>query len=252
MFNVSDTQMDSLRRDRIRLFEMDLVQHLRGFAPRHMAVLGEEGELAAVRFGIERAGAQGFTARGPIRLFLETMFTLGGRFDEDPVYAEHFAGVFAPGDEERQMSRAKLLYTRLTAYLAECAGPGLVGPGGSAARLRERAATPLPDDLDMHAFLMNEAWLAQPKRVETLGEAGHARLISGALDRAGADGVRLQRSRALYGVLALYAGAGFGDDPLYPWIGGALRHPMVTDPDERAARLERRALTYLDAMPNPG
>ena len=35
-------------------------------------------------------------------------------------------------------------------------------------------------------------------------------------------------------------------------IGGALRHPLVADPDERAARLERRALTYLDAMQTPG
>lgn len=37
-------------------------------------------------------------------------------------------------------------------------------------------------------------------------------------------------------------------DPLYPWISYTLRHPGIATPAKRAARLERRALIWLEKV----
>ena len=41
-------------------------------------------------------------------------------------------------------------------------------------------------------------------------------------------------------------GHGCGADPLYPWIAGTLKDEAITDPETKAKRLERKALTWLE------
>ena len=41
-------------------------------------------------------------------------------------------------------------------------------------------------------------------------------------------------------------GHGCGSDPLYPWIAQTLRDETLKDPDAKAIRLEKKALTWLE------
>ena len=63
MLKISRAQFDAFRESRIRNFEVEMVEHLRNFAPRHIQVLGEAGALEAVQFGIDRAVASGYCVR---------------------------------------------------------------------------------------------------------------------------------------------------------------------------------------------
>lgn len=248
MLKISRGQFDALRESRIRNFESEMVEHLSNFAPRHIQVLGEAGTLKAVRFGIDRAVAIGFTACGPIRSFLETMMTLGGRFDEDPIYLDYFQGVFTDGDDTQQLSRAKMLYNRLCEYLEEVAGPGRVRFIDASRRLLARANDSVPENVPILEFLMWEAATGQPERMAYLGEDAHRVLLTRTLDLGQTMGLRSRRNQVLFGILALFAGHSFHDDPLYPWIARTLNKQSIGDMDARATRLESRAKLYLDAM----
>lgn len=54
------------------------------------------------------------------------------------------------------------------------------------------------------------------------------------------------RGAVLVTLLMLSFGHGCFADPLYPWIGATLRDPLIANPQARAERLERQALTWLD------
>ena len=72
-----------------------------------------------------------------------------------------------------------------------------------------------------------------------------------ALIREGIEGARsyrfsTDRGVALVIVLMLAFGHGCGTDPLYPWIARTLHNEAIADPEARAKRLEKKALTWLE------
>ena len=54
------------------------------------------------------------------------------------------------------------------------------------------------------------------------------------------------RGVVLVSVLMLAFGHGCAIDPLYPWIAKTFKDDTLTDPEARAKRLEKNALTWLD------
>jgi hypothetical protein len=76
--------------------------------------------------------------------------------------------------------------------------------------------------------------------------------LSRLVDEARSEARRLQfegaRAVALLCALKLAFGHACLRDPLYPWLARSLQQPQDTQPAQRAARLERRALTWLRAV----
>ena len=67
-------------------FERYMLAHLEDFSPLHGKSLGEAGMRNLIKVGRERAGRHGFTHRGPVKFYIETMILVGVDFDTDPQY----------------------------------------------------------------------------------------------------------------------------------------------------------------------
>ena len=246
MLVISRAQQEVFRSVARTAFEADMVEHLRTRSVFHAQALGDARLKAAVRFGIDRAAARGYSLRGPVRLWLELMFLFGGYFDEDPLLPAAAAPVITCDDPDRQMQLAERLHAVACDVLARTSGPDNVHNRAALGRLKSLVSgewVTQREGLEEQVF--STFALAHPQKIEVLGEGPHRRLIAIAIRQAERRGITTPAGIALFPVLAFIVGSGFARDPLYPWISRTLDSPRPMTPDERAARLERRARTYL-------
>jgi hypothetical protein len=230
-------------------YEDELVAHLRTFAPRLSQLRGEACLTAIVQTGVGQASRYGFTNRGPMRFYIELMFTFGGAFDSDPQYP-WIHDVLTGGDEADQMGRAALLYRRVNDYQdavigedSDAAVSALRRIGG--ARLEDL----VPDGRDVtHDGAILALRRFYPRKAKYLGGDALAALARSAFGRADAHGIATSRGRAL--LLGLMYGFGHGviDDPLYPWVRGVLDQARIPDPAARVRRLDARTRIYIDRV----
>lgn len=245
MLVIRSEQMERLRRAASRQFDSEMVRHLYGFAPRHCEVVGEACVREAVALGRSRADGYGFTRRGPVRFYLELMFQLGSGFDTDP-QLPWAAGLLRAGDTSDQMDRADRLHAALGDYLDRVAGPGNAWSIAALRRLRAQVdAPPAPAAPGFEAGLIAAMHDVYPEKAAFVGDAGLTVVIRAGAAQAAAHDVRSERGRTLFAVLMFALGHGFADDPLFPWIRTTLAD-TARDGEQRARRLERRAVTYLD------
>jgi hypothetical protein len=246
MLVIRKEQMDVFRVAAARAFEGEMVVHLAAFSPPLVEAVGEEPLRKAVRLGMERAASHGFNHRGPVRLYLELMLLLGSHFDTDP-QCPWATEILADRDSGSQTDRAGRLYERTMDYRAKVAGPKDAYTLNALRNIAVLARQPSTWPTDGFAgAMLREIALLYPEKVSYVGEEAISGLI-----RKGMDGARIQRfsttrGMALVVMLMFAMGHGCGWDPLYPWIAQTLRDGAVKDPDARAARLEKRALTWLE------
>ncbi|MBL8260644.1 MAG: hypothetical protein JNM60_12615 [Candidatus Competibacteraceae bacterium] len=226
-------------------FELEMVAHLAEFSPPLFKTLGERAMLDIVRFGMARAAQHGFDLRGPVRLYLEMMLLFGSYFDTDPQYP-WAADVLADRDAY-QMQRAEQLYGNILDYQEKVDGPDDVYAQAALGNIRLLAQQPLGLNTENFADgARYELTRIYPQKAAYIGNTALDALI-----RKGMDGARRQRfvtgrGAFLVVVLMLAFGHGCGADPLYPWIVRTLRDEKITDPETRAKRLEKKALTWLE------
>lgn len=79
-------QMQALEEVQLPEFEDSIVAHLKDFSPLHSESLGEVGIRTLIRVGMERAKQHGFTYRGTVKFYIETIILLGIDFHTDPQY----------------------------------------------------------------------------------------------------------------------------------------------------------------------
>lgn len=246
MLTIREAQNQVFAERARQAFEQEMVAHLAEFSPPLFKTLGEKPMLDIVRFGMARAEQQhGFDLRGPVRLYLEMMLLFGSYFDTDPQYP--WATEILTDRDTYQMQRADQLYEKVLDYQEKVDGP---------------------DGAYAHAALGNIGLWAQQSlglSSENFAEAAHYELTrlypqkaayigNAALDtliRKGMDGARRQRFGTVRGaflviLLMLMLGHGCGADPLYPWINRTFKDQSITDPEARAKRLEKKALTWLE------
>jgi hypothetical protein len=238
-------QIAALERASLNTFEVELVGHIQGFAPRHAEVIGDTGVLEVVRLGITRAAGYGLTNRGPIRFYIEVMFMFGSDFDTDPWLPWAVQCLNDPlvcG----QMERAEQLHAALVVYLEQVAG---CRNAYSIEALR-RINGARPEDYtvsapDFEDFAVSRLNYAHPQRCAYLGEPSLRSLIRSGMKMAKEYSADNILEVGLFVALMFALGHGFDHDPLFPWISGALNDPHVTDSNRRVERLYTRAKTYL-------
>lgn len=247
LLRIRNAQMAILARTRASQFEDEMVVHLRGFAPKHCAVIGEENVRRAIGLGVERATRYGFTSYGPVRFYLEMMFLFGSHFDTDP-QTTWASEVLRQGGLEPELARADRLHQRVTEYLRLVSGPDHVHIFQSLRYTRAAADRPLAftsDDLE--AGLLAEFGRAHPEKVTFLGKEPLRLLIRRGTEAAQAYDVHSARGIAVFCMIMFAAGHGFMDDPLLPWASQTLGAPeRQRDGEQLADKLQARGVIYLD------
>ena len=196
---------------------------------------------------MERADGHGFTYRGPVRLYLELMLLFGTYFDTDPQYP-WATEILTSRDSSSQMQRAERLYDLTMDYRAKVAGPEDAythkALRNMAAFARQKPLTLSADDFV--SAMLHEIALIYPEKAAYVGDQNLSLLIRKAMDGARVQRFSTTRGMALVVVLMVAFGHGCGADPLYPWIARTLKNETIVDPEARAMRLEKKALTWLD------
>jgi len=234
------------------LAQDDYVEGLKGrVAERvpHLARTLDADRLdALVRAAMAGAATQGFTLRGPVRLFLDLCIGFGSGFVDDPLYP-WAAEAIGDRDPLDQMARAETLYWRARAANAEIHGPdeghtrrALAALQAWAKREHDFAGLDLEDNAvaDMQAL--------HPQKAAHGGEAALRRLFRKAQAACGAHGVTEARPVTLTTALMFAFGAGCLSDPIYAWMGATLSDPGIATAGKRFERLERKSITWLDAV----
>jgi hypothetical protein len=245
MLQINQRQFDTFEREARESFETELLEHVKGFVPKHAKALGDEGCLKVIRLGIERAGAHGFTLRGPIRFYVELMIKLGSGFDTDP-QLPWVSAALADHAESDEMARAWRLYEAYQKY-----DEAVVGPEGKHAREAAGRSTGLkPADLDVPAGQDRTALMLAkmkeyyPEKAAAVGDATLARLLPLGTQRAAKYEITSDRGRMLFAVLMFTFGHQFDTDPVFPWVEGTLTSDRPDDPDRRAERVANKTLAF--------
>jgi len=241
-------QMEVFRAAALHSFEHEMLAHLAEFSPPLFRAVGDEQMRKAIRLGMERAGTWGLTLRGPVRLYLDLMLLFGSHFDSDPQYP--WAGeILAAGDAGSEMARADRLHARTMDYRRQVAGPEDIYTLTALRNITALARQPLEIDWEDYGPAMRrQIALVYPRKAAYIGDAGVDALVRKGLEGARRQGFSTVRGAILVTVLMLAFGHGCGADPLYPWIAGTLSKDTDGDPDVKARRLEKKALTWLDQV----
>lgn len=242
---IREQQMKQLRRMALQGYEDEMLVHLADFSPPLHATVGEAAMRAVIRQGIERARGYGFTLRGPVRLYLELMLLFGSRFDTDPQY--YWCGrILADSDKQPEMARAQKLYAITMDYRRKVAGAADVHAVQALRKLVWFAREPLrlgPHDFE--ADMLEALQEIYPQKVAYVGPDALRALIAQGVEFTRAQGFTTVRQAALMIGLMFGFGHACWADPLYGWIANTLRQDRISGADERAALLEKKALTWL-------
>ena len=249
---IRTSQFETLSNQTAAAFEQEMRDHLFDFAPEHCKVIEEAGVREVIRLGMKRAGAYGFTNRGPIRLYLELMFMFGSEFATDPQHpwAAPFLQETMPGD---QMQRAQGLYDATQKYLERVAGPNHHFSAVALRKTREEISQASAAQLkippqEMRPRLKSVLQRIYPEKSNYLEDRGLEQVIDIGFERAQENKVQHVRGIALFTFLVFALGHGICDDPLFPWIRRVLSDPLLVTPEDVAARLESKAVVYLDRV----
>jgi hypothetical protein len=243
MLTLRPEQLETIRQHHLQKFEDEMVVHSKAFSPPICEILGEDQLRVALRSAMQRANGYGFTNRGPLRLFIEMMFTCGSGFDTDPQYPA--VGEILRASED-QMARAQRIYQLCMDDLENVTGPDAVYVRKALSDLLVFTRSPLKFSNDFVADMLQAMHLVFPPKADYVGDPALKELIAEAIAEAQQYRFDAPRQKTLIVVLKFSFGHGCTDDPLYPWIANTLRDDKIRDADARAARLEKKATTWLE------
>lgn len=226
-------------------FMAEMVAHCREYSPHLCKTLDAAGLAAAVRRAVERAEADGWSLRGPVRLYVDLSLLFGSGFADDPQYPGARALAHA-GDE---LARSEALHAWACEYLRRVGGPDNAYTRASLARLAAADESTLTVGADRFgADVLQLLKTMHPEKYAYTGDAPLLALIAAADERArSVHGFRSARAVLVLAVLMFAFGHECDRDPLYPWIERTLVD-ADGDRDALAVKLERRARIWLRAV----
>ena len=239
-------QMETFQTAAVRNYEEDVVAHLKEFAPARCEICGDTAVRRFVGLGIERAKTYGMTTRGPVRLYIDLMLTLGADFDSDP-QLPWATGVLNDPSLDDQFSRAKSLYEAYQQYRSTVAGPDNKNLVAALRRFRHWK----PEEKVNGAY--EEAIIARlqttyPQKAQYLGGVRLEQVVRMARASAESFAIGSYPGVALLSGLMFGFGHGVISDPLYPWVASTLNDSSITDANERVTSLHEKTISYLDRL----
>lgn len=245
MLTVNPAQLKSFEDAAMARFRHQMADHARAVAPRLCATLDAAQLATAVNAVVDRALRQGFTNRGPVRLFVELACLFGSGFETDPLHPAITELLAAPED---QMVRADRLHRLYLAHVAHTCGDDDATEARMLARLGAcLRQPPMADDRDPSVALVSEMHRLWPEKAELAGLDALAALSLWGWVHAGRRGLGSPRGRAVAVLLMFVLGHACLDDPLYPWIARSLQDVEA----QRDATLARQAHAWSQQMLAP-
>lgn len=248
MLIVRREQMTALDLVAMKNFEDEMVEHLAVFAPRLYEMHGDKIFREIIRLGTQRAKAYGFTTRGPVQFFIETMFTLGCDFDADPQYP-WCREILEDVEDTDELIRADHLFDALNGYLDAAVGAddryavialkklNNIGP-----RLLNTVTA------DIYGSVLAGMAEFYPEKTGYIGKESLSCLIEESVAVAQRHDIKSQRGIGLICLLMFMFGHGVTHDPLYPWIKNTLEDSSLREEDSRMDKLAARTFAYAGAV----
>ena len=246
---ITAAQLSVLSSDLRARFIRDLEQRLAERTPDLARTFDDARMHAVVHGAVAAAEAHGLTHRGPIRLYLDVCVAFGSGFVNDPMYPWARAALGTP-DPATQTERAEALFVSSSAAIDAIHGPDDAWTRAALAALLQWAGHrhhwPASEWLAEHA--VTEMSALHPQKAAHGGETALCALHADAVRSCAAYGIDEPRAIMLLTALKFAFGAGCLTDPIYGWIGATLADERVQRPADRFARLERKAITWLEAV----
>ena len=243
MFRITRTQVERFEGVARSTFEETMVARGAAMAPRLAANLGEEQMLAVVRAAIDRAAGHGLTRKGPVGLFVELTFLFGSGFDADVQlpWARASLAIASAGD---QMAAASTLYAASIEAQEQLHGPENRHAEAALRRLASLVEEPLPlGSQDLAEVALEVMEYVHPQKHAFVGEPALRELIAAGEAEAARHGLVELPDVLLLVALMFALGQRCADDPMYPWIAGALY--SAATPALRARQIAATAPTWL-------
>lgn len=165
MLIIREEQMAAFRAAAIEMFEQRMVIHLERFGAPSLVGLDHRQLRTGVRSGVAQAKRGGFSLRGPVRLYLESMVILGHHFHDDPQYPAIAATLADPGYAS-EMDRAQALFDALLDYREQVVGQDQEHLRAALEGLQSIAADPAAVERSCDD-LANLLWYVYPERQST-------------------------------------------------------------------------------------
>ncbi len=224
-------------------FEAEMLAHLKETYPGRMAGVDDDRIRRLISRGIEQARGYGFEARGPVRMYLDFMVTLGHEFDRDPLLF-WIRDILCDRDGLHEMTQAGRLHSHVGRYLDLVYGLDDRWIEGL-----EHIVKALPENLAAvgRTFGANAVrWLAalHPRKSAYAGNAALANLVQEARRTAELQSLPEPEGPPLALLLMFYCGSGVMTDPSYPWVADSLA-PESGDPPARLEALIASTSAYL-------
>lgn len=251
--------MLTIRREQMKLFELVAVRnfenvmmsHATDSWPQHCKSIGQKNLRQVISKGIKQAGSYGLTKKGPVRLYIELMFTFGSDFDTD-VQIPWAADSLNDQSVEDQIEKTVLLQQNTLNYIEQAAGPANTFNLKAFQTISQMAA-------DNSLFLLQANGLFEdkmvaklvqihPEKCDYVGKADLRLLIQGSLEQARKYGLNTELGAILLTLLMFTLGHGCATDPLYPWISNTLDRGQDDDPGKRVQVLAGKSRAYLDKV----
>jgi len=249
MINIRQSQIEVFEEIASQQFEDEMVIHSKEFSPILCKVIGDEQLRLAIKYAIRNAEFHGFTLRGTIRLYIELMFLFGSNFDSDPQYNKLSEILNADND---QMDRAEQIYEITVDYHAKVSGQDNINTYNALELLLSLIKKPMIFEHDYFTKgMLQEITYLFPEKAAYIGEEYLIALINEASDEATRHHFSTIREKTMMVILMFAFGHGCTNDLLYPWIYRTLQDEKIKDPANRANRLEKKAITWLEhVLPN--
>lgn len=223
-----------------------MVFHVGRYFPERFMMTGERAALETVRTAIGSAGHYGIVMKRDVCLYLNCMLVLGSGFDRDPKFGWAAAILAGSGSEDptRRMTRVngKML------ELAKAWRPSMLGGlSGCLADVESNCLRAVDGRIHMSTRMIVE-YLSDShtdvSRCFTLNELNELT----ALGQAKSDelGLNSPIDRVLCTTLMFLLGAGFDNDPQFPWVKAAIGQLIGTGGDERMLEILRGTILHVE------
>jgi len=226
-------------------YESAMLAHLAKSFPVDMGLLGTENAVAVIAFGAARAQSYGLSSARQLCRYTNLMIGLGSRFDVDPQLPWAAPILRSTSRKDRDAVLDDLSERAATHLMAVSGLKGMIY-ARALARARTRKLETLPGISPRGAEeeLVSLFASIYPEK---------ARLVEGTLGlfvRVAAIGARRYQLGegqpfTLYALLMFILGAGFDDDPQFPWATRVLNDSCLRSPSEKARALADAGLEWL-------